>query len=72
MRTRSQRHLQEYLDDIDFDDASTAWKANKVSKGNGTYGYCCKAIKRDGNQCSHEILGRTDYCKRHISNICKK
>ena len=25
-----------------FDDASTAWKANKIRSGNGTYSYKCR------------------------------
>jgi hypothetical protein len=71
MQTRSQTKYTQagiYSVDIDFDDASQAWKSNKVSKGNGTYGYRCMAMKRDGCQCTQIVYGQKDYCSRH----CKK
>jgi hypothetical protein len=67
MRTRSQTKYVSftYEETIDFDAASNAWKANKVSKGNGTYTYACYGIKRDGHKCSLPVCGRTDFCRRH-------
>ncbi len=70
MQTRSQtRQLAErkYTVDIDFDGASEAWKANKISKGNGTYVYKCDAIKQDGLPCCQMVSGSSNYCKRHLS-----
>ena len=58
MQTRSQtkRVNFELEVNIDFDGASEAWKANKVSKGNGTYTYACKTIKQNGCKCSLSVL----------------
>ena len=68
MQTRSQtRRIEEsrYTVEINFDGASEAWKANKISKGNGTYGYRCSSMKKDGTPCCQMVSGRSDYCKRH-------
>ena len=68
MKTRSQTRLlneSTYMVEIDFDGASEAWKANKISKGNGTYGYRCMSMKKDGCLCSQMVSGRSDFCKRH-------
>jgi hypothetical protein len=65
MKTRSQTRLQLYAVEIDFDGASKAWKANKISKGNGTYGYRCVTTKKDGTPCCQMVSGISDYCKRH-------
>jgi hypothetical protein len=46
MQTRSQtKHentIPKYEVNIDFDEASSAWKANKKSIGNGQYKYICQ------------------------------
>ena len=42
MKTRSQTNKEQPIElevNIDFDEASKAWKANKKSNGNGTYTY---------------------------------
>jgi hypothetical protein len=42
---------------IDFDEASAAWKANKVSAGNGCYKYIekiCGVVMKNGNVCMRE------------------
>jgi hypothetical protein len=66
MKTRSQTRQQSYIVEIDFDGASEAWKANKVSTGNGTYTYRCSAVLRNGEKCSQKSCGNNDYCKRHL------
>jgi len=63
MRTRSQSKHAEFI--IDFDFASESWKANKISKGNGTYVYACIAIKLNGCKCSQSVSKNTDFCIRH-------
>ena len=68
MKTRSQTILlneSTYKVEIDFNSASEAWKANKISKGNGTYGYRCMTMKKDGFLCCQMVSGRSDFCKRH-------
>lgn len=72
MKTRSQTKYENqslYEVNIDFDEASEAWKANKKYIGNGTYKYiCCKKIK--GNKpCHSKCLSGEHYCKTHLKNL---
>ena len=71
MQTRSMTQHVQFTVDIDFDGASSAWKANKVSKGNGTYGYKCEKLQRNGQPCSHIVGPWSDFCKRHQQKINK-
>ena len=57
--------FQQYAVDIDFDGASTAWKLNKKSTGNGTYKYICVKIAKTGNQCKNDSLRGCEYCRYH-------
>ena len=51
---------------IDFDEASTAWHANKIRKGYMIY-YRCAAIQKNGNQCAKPVLDQSKtVCKLHI------
>jgi hypothetical protein len=88
MLTRSQakKEVQEYIYDfankkqpqplyevnIDFDEASEAWKSNKKYMGNGTYKYKCCGHYKNGKPCNRtatfDILDLKDdgmYCKIH-------
>ena len=65
MQTRSMTKRVEFEVSIDFDEASKAWKSNKVSKGNGTYGYKCEKMKQNGEQCCLLACPFSDFCKRH-------
>ena len=66
MRTRSQtRYFTNALKEIDFDEASFAWKANKKYIGNGTYKYICTQKSKNGNQCKREKVPGMDCCKIH-------
>ena len=60
MKTRSQTR-QESSVNIDFDEASAAWKENKKSVGNGCYKYKCSSGLCK-NVCSSPF---TNVCKRH-------
>ena len=40
-----------YQTDIDFDEASSAWKKNKRSIGNGEYVYICGKKMRNNREC---------------------
>jgi hypothetical protein len=51
--------------EINFDEASEAWKANKKSTGNGCYKYICSKKTKSGNCCKRESLAGCDYCKIH-------
>jgi hypothetical protein len=59
------KHLEQYTVDIDFDDASTVWKLNKKSTGNGTYKYICVKIAKTGKQCKNDSLRGCEYCRYH-------
>ena len=54
-----------YKVEIDFDEASEAWRANKKCIGNGHYKYICSQKTKAGNPCKRESLNFCDYCKIH-------
>ena len=55
-----------YMVEIDFDEASRMWKANKKSIGNGSYKYICSQKTISGNKCKRESLPGCDFCKTHL------
>jgi len=61
MITRSQsKNIKPELEvEIDFDEASKAWNANKCKTGNGCYLYICGAELNNGKIC------RQIKCRRH-------
>jgi hypothetical protein len=74
MQTRSQSKIQKqtiskestlYEVNIDFDEASTAWKMNKKYVGNGTYKYICSILKKDGICCGKSRYKDSEYCWVH-------
>ena len=72
VKTRSQTKYQNneiYEVDIDFDEASSAWKANKKSIGNGSYRYLCCKINKNNKNCIAMCLPGVNYCKNHIKMI---
>ena len=56
-----------YEVNIDFDEASKSWKANKKSIGNGSYKYMCCGITKTGNKCNRQSLDFVDFCKIHLN-----
>jgi hypothetical protein len=66
MQTRSQTQ-QIYEVNIDFDDASNAWKQNKKYMGNGTYKYICPQMKKDGSKCGKSCYKNSDLCWHHTN-----
>jgi hypothetical protein len=69
MQTRSQTKYicakPLYEVNIDFDEASAAWKANKKSIGNGSYKYICVKPNKNGANCGRKCITGTDYCFVH-------
>ena len=57
--------FQIYEVNIDFDDASAAWRMNKKSTGGGCYKYICEAKTQLGNNCLREPIIGCAYCKTH-------
>jgi hypothetical protein len=69
MKTRSQTNYENsalFEVNIDFDEASEAWKANKRSIGNGSYKYVCAKKGKNNNNCSIKCLSGEIYCKTHL------
>ena len=70
MQTRSQTKYEQsaiYHVEIDFDEASTAWKENKAPTGNGMYRYvCCN------NKCKITSMPGYNYCKKHLRQKMKE
>lgn len=68
MQTRSQTNYESsilYTIDIDFDESSKLWKANKKPIGNGHYKYICFALTKKGNKCNRQCLPGDDFCRWH-------
>jgi hypothetical protein len=51
--------------EVDFDEASSAWKLNKKSIGNGCYKYVCVKIKKTGAHCKNDSIKNCEHCKYH-------
>jgi hypothetical protein len=69
MQTRSQTKYNNtniYDVNIDFDEASEAWKANKRSIGNGSYKYVCAKRGKNNNICISKCLPGEEYCRTHF------
>ena len=74
MHTRSQsksqsQKLQIYTVDIDFDEASRAWKSNKKSIGNGQYQYVCEYISKTGKKCKKQPFQGCSHCNMHYKYL---
>ena len=61
-----------YEVNIDFDEASAAWKENKKSIGNGQYKYVCIKDKIDGNKCGKVCYKDNECCWIHRKNYSKQ
>ena len=65
-KEKEKENIVLYMVEIDFDEASRMWKANKKSIGNGSYKYICSQTTKSGNECKRESLPGCDYCKQHF------
>ena len=76
MQTRSAtRYLEEekefkelkqiYEVNIDFDEASAAWKANKKSTGGGCYKYVCEHRNKNNKKCRRNPIPGESFCSKH-------
>ena len=54
---------------FDFDEASEAWKANKISIGNGSYRYMCANKSGKKCKCLKKCLPGEIYCKTHYNPL---
>lgn len=68
MQTRSHtKQLKKPLFEvnINFEEASECWKANKKPIGNGCYHYICLQKTKSGNSCKRKPEQNSDFCKVH-------
>ncbi len=43
------------MEPIDFDEASKAWRENKVALGGGCFAYKCAYVHSNGKRCKHIV-----------------
>jgi hypothetical protein len=68
MQTRSETRYEAsalFKVEIDFDEASRAWRANKKPTGNGCFKYICSARTKTGKDCCRDSVAGSEYCKMH-------
>lgn len=74
MLTRNAAKKQILSVDIDFDDASTQWRSNKRSIGNGSFQYICRktlssgSVNKPGRTCNRQACMYSSFCKIHKNN----
>jgi hypothetical protein len=69
MKTRSETNYENsalYEVNIDFNEASETWRANKRSIGTGHYRYLCCKKNKNNNCCLIKCLPGENYCKTHL------
>jgi len=66
MKTRSQTIKRELDVNIDFDEASQYWNANKKRTGNGCYTYVCGKQLKNGKFCKRTQHKEGEPCRIHI------
>jgi hypothetical protein len=68
METRSQTNYDKgalYEVNIDFDEASVAWRQNKKQVSPGHFKYICTILKKDGTSCGNSCTKESAYCWGH-------
>jgi len=65
MQTRSQTRKPIFEVNIDFDEASRYWNANKKKIGNGCYIYVCGEPLKNGNFCKRHLPPNNTTCSMH-------
>ena len=66
---KNNKPIDELEVNIDFDEASRAWRENKKSTGNGCYKYVCSAIvAKTGIKCEKVVKTGCAYCSVHNKN----
>jgi hypothetical protein len=56
--------------DIDFDEASRCWRANKKYMGGGVFSYKCQYFsEKTKKYCSNKLVKQHIYCKYHLKKL---
>lgn len=61
------------MDSAAFDDASAAWRENKIARKGGAFSYKCSYIHSNGKLCKKACVDFAQtLCKRHVrfGNVC--
>ena len=58
-----------YPVDIDFDEASKAWRANKKKNKDGTFSYICGATRSNGKVCTKVNCKNVQHAKQKMTDI---
>lgn len=66
-RSQTKNSKKEYDVNIDFDESSKEWMANKKSIGNGYYKYICP-VEKNGTKCGKSCHTNLPYCWIHRIN----
>jgi hypothetical protein len=54
-----------FEDTYNFDEASSVWRANKQSNGNGSFRYICTGTTRTGRPCRRTAQFNLEFCITH-------
>ena len=65
MNNTSYTYNTSYNNNIDFDEASKAWRRNKISLGEGSFRYRCIAKTKEGKMCKNKPKRDYDHCHVH-------
>ncbi len=54
--------------DMDFDEASKAWRANKKKNKDGTFSYICGATRSNGKVCTKVNCKNVQHAKQKMTD----
>ena len=65
MNQNEPTNVYDNISNINFDQASEAWKQNKKSIGNGMYKYICQVVSTNNKVCCKTVYKDSEYCWIH-------
>lgn len=65
MNQNANTNVCDFICDINFDEASEAWKQNKKSIGNGMYKYICQVVNTNKKVCCKTVFKDSEFCWIH-------
>ena len=67
--TEDDRESSPYFVEIDFDEASRAWRANKKKNKDGTFSYICGATRSNGKVCTKVNCKNVQHAKQKMTDM---